>query len=103
VQRQSSVEVRTEPKRRSPEEFQFVKHRVEAGVTRMTLNRPEHNLLNVQMLRELADGIACVAEREDVKLIVLDLTWGNIRRSACFRWWTRSTPCSWEYWRVRSR
>jgi cyclohexa-1,5-dienecarbonyl-CoA hydratase len=72
VQRQSAVEVRTEPKRRSPEEFQFVKHRVEAGVTRMTLNRPDHNLLNEPMLRELADGIACVAEREDVKLIVLD-------------------------------
>jgi cyclohexa-1,5-dienecarbonyl-CoA hydratase len=31
-----------------------------------------HNLLNEPMLRELADGIACVAEREDVKLIVLD-------------------------------
>ena len=72
VQRQSAVEVRTEPKRRSPEEFQFVKHRVEAGVARMTLNRPDHNLLNEPMLRELADGIACVAEREDVKLIVLD-------------------------------
>ena len=72
MKRQSSVEVRTEPKRRSPEEFQFVKHRVEAGVTHMTLNRPDHNLLNEPMLRELADGIACVAEREDVKLIVLD-------------------------------
>jgi cyclohexa-1,5-dienecarbonyl-CoA hydratase len=67
-----TVEVRTEPKRRNPEEFQFIQHRVEAGVARMTLNRPEHNLLNESMLRELADGITFVAERDDVKLIVLD-------------------------------
>jgi cyclohexa-1,5-dienecarbonyl-CoA hydratase len=38
----------------------------------MTLNRPEHNLLNENMLRELVDGIAFVAEKEEVKLIVLD-------------------------------
>jgi cyclohexa-1,5-dienecarbonyl-CoA hydratase len=67
-----SVEVRTEPKRRNPEEFQFIKLVVESGVARMTLDRPEHNLLNETMLRELADGISFVAERDDVKLIVLD-------------------------------
>ena len=67
-----SVEVRTEPRRRDPSEFQFVKQRVESGVARMTLNRPDHNLLNEPMLRELADGISLVAEREDIKLIVLD-------------------------------
>ena len=67
-----NIEVRTEPKRRSPEEFQFIQHRIESGVARMTLNRPEHNLLNESMLRELADGITFVAERDDVKLIVLD-------------------------------
>ena len=68
----SSVEVRTEPRRRDPSEFQFVKQRIESGVARMTLNRPDHNLLNEPMLRELADGISFVAEREDIKLIVLD-------------------------------
>lgn len=67
-----SVEVRTDPKRLQPEEFQFIKQRVESGVARMTLNRPEHNLLNEAMLRELADGIAFVADRDDVKLIVID-------------------------------
>lgn len=67
-----SVEVRTEPKRRSPEEFQFINQHIESGVARMTLNRPDHNLLNENMLRELADGIAFVADRSDVKLIVLD-------------------------------
>jgi cyclohexa-1,5-dienecarbonyl-CoA hydratase len=68
----SSVEVRTEPQRRLPENFQSIKFRLEGGVARMTLNRPEHNLLNETMLRELSDGIASVAERDDVKLIVLD-------------------------------
>lgn len=67
-----SVDVRTEPGRRSPDEFQFIKHTIDSGVARMTLNRPEHNLLNESMLRELADGIALAGEREDVKLIVLD-------------------------------
>lgn len=67
-----SVEVRTEPKRRSPEEFQFIKLAIDSGVARMTLSRPEHNLLNETMLRELSDGISFVAEHREVKLIVLD-------------------------------
>jgi len=66
------VEVRTEPKRRSPEEFQFVKMSLENNVARMTLNRPDHNLLNENMLRELSDGITFAGEHDNVKLIVLD-------------------------------
>jgi cyclohexa-1,5-dienecarbonyl-CoA hydratase len=58
--------------RRKPEEFEFVKFRAEGGVARITLNRPEHNLLNEAMLREISDGIAYAGEREDVKLLVLD-------------------------------
>src|SRR5258708_33805647 len=56
--------------RRSPEQFQFVRYRVEGPVARMTLNRPEHNLLNESMLRELADGIGAVTEKTSGKLIV---------------------------------
>jgi cyclohexa-1,5-dienecarbonyl-CoA hydratase len=67
-----SVEVQTEPKRRSAEEFQFIKLNVENAAARMTLNRPEHNLLNETMLRELADAISIAGERDDVKLMVLD-------------------------------
>lgn len=67
-----SEEFSTKPERRKPEQFQFVKFRVEAGAARMTLNRPEHNLLNEAMLRELADGIAFAGESPEVKLIVLD-------------------------------
>jgi cyclohexa-1,5-dienecarbonyl-CoA hydratase len=58
--------------RRSPDKFEFVRYRVEGPVARLTLNRPEHNLLNESMLRELADGIGTCAEMASVKLIVLD-------------------------------
>lgn len=62
----------TRPRRRKPEEFEFVKLRLESNVARMTLNRPEHNLLNEAMLREIADGISFAGDRDDIKLIVLD-------------------------------
>jgi cyclohexa-1,5-dienecarbonyl-CoA hydratase len=62
----------TRPERRKPEQFQSIKMRIDAGVARMTLDRPEHNLLNEAMLRELADGVSFAGERDDVKLIVLN-------------------------------
>ena len=55
-----------------PEEFEFVKFRVEGAVARATLDRPEHNLLNERMLVEIAAAINSVAEQSAVKLIVLD-------------------------------
>src|ERR1700688_2701075 len=58
--------------RRKPEEFEFVKFRIEDSVARLTLNRPDHNLLNEAMLREIADGIVFAGERDDVKLIAID-------------------------------
>jgi cyclohexa-1,5-dienecarbonyl-CoA hydratase len=58
--------------RRKPESFEFVKFQIDAGVARLTLNRPDHNLLNEAMLREIADGIVFAGERDDLKLIVLD-------------------------------
>ncbi|MGH9687173.1 MAG: enoyl-CoA hydratase/isomerase family protein [Candidatus Acidiferrales bacterium] len=54
------------------DEFQHVKVRVEGDVARLTLDRPEHNLLNERMLSELAAGINTFGERNAVKLIVLD-------------------------------
>jgi cyclohexa-1,5-dienecarbonyl-CoA hydratase len=58
--------------RRKPESFEFVKFRMADGVARLTLARPEHNLLNEAMLREIADGIAFSGDHDDVKLIVID-------------------------------
>jgi cyclohexa-1,5-dienecarbonyl-CoA hydratase len=68
----NTEEFLTRPERRKPEQFDSIKMRIDAGVARMTLDRPEHNLLNEAMLRELADGISFAGERSDVKLIVLD-------------------------------
>ena len=51
--------------RRKPEDFEFIKFRESAGVARLTLNRPEHNLLNEAMLRELADGIVFAGEHDE--------------------------------------
>src|SRR5215472_16499040 len=67
-----SEEYLSQPAKRTPEQFQYIKMRVDGGVARMTLSRPEHNLLNEAMLRELADGVAYAGERPDVKLVVLD-------------------------------
>jgi cyclohexa-1,5-dienecarbonyl-CoA hydratase len=55
-----------------PEEFQFVKFRVEGEIARLTLDRPEHNLLNERMLAEVAAGINTLGEQRDIKLIILD-------------------------------
>ena len=52
------------PQKKKIENYEFVRVRLEAGVARMTLSRPEHNLLNEAMLRELAEGIEYVGSRE---------------------------------------
>jgi cyclohexa-1,5-dienecarbonyl-CoA hydratase len=54
------------------EEFQFVKVKVEGEIARLTLDRPEHNLLNERMLAELAAGISTLGERNEIKLVILD-------------------------------
>jgi cyclohexa-1,5-dienecarbonyl-CoA hydratase len=68
----SSEDYSTKRLRRAPDEFQHIKFKVEGSVARLTLNRPEHNLLNEAMLRELADGVAFAGDRDEVKLVVLD-------------------------------
>src|SRR5882762_4078607 len=62
----------SQPERRKPDQFEHVKFRIDGGVARMTLSRPDHNLLNEAMLREIAGGITHAGESDDVKLIVLD-------------------------------
>jgi len=62
----------TRSEKRTPDQFQYVKLRVDGSVARMTLSRPEHNLLNEAMLRELAEAISFAGENSAVKLVVLD-------------------------------
>ena len=40
-----SEEYLSQPAKRTPEQFQYIKMRVDGSVARMTLSRPEHNLL----------------------------------------------------------
>lgn len=54
------------------EDFQHVRHHVDGAVARLTLDRPEHNLLNERMLNEIAAGINIFGQRSGIKLIVLD-------------------------------
>jgi enoyl-CoA hydratase/carnithine racemase len=72
--RKGEVEVLGTLRTHSPQldGFQFVKFRVSGEVARLTLDRPEHNLLNERMLAELAAGINSLSERSEIKLIVLD-------------------------------
>jgi len=54
------------------EDFRFVRSVTDGPLARLTLNRPEHNLLNEPMLRELASGIEWAGDEDDVKLILID-------------------------------
>src|SRR3984893_17177760 len=72
VETASTEEFTTGAVRRKPEDFEFVKFSIDSSVARLTLNRPDHNLLNEAMLREIADGIVFAGERDGVKLIAID-------------------------------
>lgn len=72
VEQAGTEEYTTKRARRTPDEFQHIKFKIDGSVARLTLNRPEHNLLNETMLRELADGVLFAGDRDDVKIIVLD-------------------------------
>jgi enoyl-CoA hydratase/carnithine racemase len=62
----------TQQQKKRIEDYEFVRVRLEGGIARMTLSRPDHNLLNEAMLRELAEGIEHAGSRDDIKIIVLD-------------------------------
>jgi cyclohexa-1,5-dienecarbonyl-CoA hydratase len=55
-----------------PDKFQFVRYRQDGEVARLTLDRPEHNLLHEPMLMELASAFEYVGNQSEVKLIVMD-------------------------------
>src|SRR6266481_5559084 len=65
-------EYSSRPEKRTPEQFEYIKMRITGSVARMTLSRPEHNLLNESFLRELSDGITFAGQSSEVKLVVLD-------------------------------
>jgi cyclohexa-1,5-dienecarbonyl-CoA hydratase len=72
VETANPEEFSTRQKKKRPEDFEFLKLKLDGSVARVTLNRPEHNLLHEPMLRELADSIDLIGQREEIKLVVLD-------------------------------
>jgi len=72
VETANPEEFLTQSRKRRLEDCEFIKVRIEGSVARITLNRPEHNLLNEPMLRELADSIDQIGQKDSIKLIVLD-------------------------------
>ena len=54
------------------DEFQFVRYRIDGEVARLTLDRPEHNLLNERMLNELTAGINKLGDLRQVKIVVVE-------------------------------
>jgi len=68
----TTAELIVGPQRPKPAEFKFVRYKIDGPVVRLTLNRPEYNMLHEQMLNELAWGIETLHEKDEVKLIILD-------------------------------
>lgn len=72
VETANPEEFLTQQRKKRLEDLEYIKVRLDGSVARMTLNRPEHNLLNEPMLREMSDAIDQIGQKEEIKLIVLD-------------------------------
>jgi cyclohexa-1,5-dienecarbonyl-CoA hydratase len=53
-------------------DFKFIRWDDSGVVAHLTLNRPKQNIMNIDMLREMARAIESLSAREDVRLILLD-------------------------------
>lgn len=57
--------------KRAHAEFKFIRWEVRGGQARLTLNRPPHNILNAEMLTEMAIAIETLHDHPEVKLMLL--------------------------------
>ena len=53
-------------------DFKFIRWDAKGTVAHLTLNRPKQNIMNIEMLGEIAAAIDGLSTREDVKMILLD-------------------------------
>jgi cyclohexa-1,5-dienecarbonyl-CoA hydratase len=53
-------------------EFKFIRWDASGVVAHLTMNRPKQNIMNIEMLKEMAKVVQSMAWREDVRLILLD-------------------------------
>ena len=60
------------PDEHEKREFKFIRWDDSGIVAHLTLNRPKQNIMNIEMLREIARAIESLSAREEVRLIVLD-------------------------------
>jgi enoyl-CoA hydratase/carnithine racemase len=60
------------PDEQEKKEFKFIRWDDSGIVAHLTLNRPKQNIMNIEMLREIARAIESLSVREDVRMIVLD-------------------------------
>ena len=61
-----------EAREEAKKEFKFIRWDDSGEVAHLTLNRPKQNVMNIEMLREMARAIDSLSAREDVRLILLD-------------------------------
>jgi cyclohexa-1,5-dienecarbonyl-CoA hydratase len=52
--------------------FKFIRWDDKGVVAHLTMNRPKQNIMNIEMLREMARAIDSLFLREDVRMILLD-------------------------------
>lgn len=60
----------TEPKVKR--EFKYIRWDDKGTVAHLTLNRPKQNIMNMDMLKEMAAAIESLNSRDDVRIILLD-------------------------------
>jgi len=53
-------------------EFKFIRWDATGTVAHLTMNRPKQNIMNIEMLKEMARAIDGLMTREDVRMILLD-------------------------------
>ncbi len=52
--------------------FKFIRWDATGIVAHLTMNRPKQNIMNIDMLKEMAQAIESLSTREDIRLILLD-------------------------------
>lgn len=71
------VEVRTDEifgEKKEKQAFKFIQWELRDGQARMTLNRPPHNILNAEMLLEMALALESLHTVSDIKVVLLQAT-----------------------------
>jgi cyclohexa-1,5-dienecarbonyl-CoA hydratase len=57
---------------REKKELKFIRWDDSGTVARLTLNRPKQNVMNMQMLQEMARALESLAGRNDVRLVLME-------------------------------